>query len=141
MRFMPCMSSLQELIWSGVYSTAGRCSFRVLPGSKLHGRHLLDDAVRAYVFGAPVAAIAMCRAAYDMVRKEHYKRGELQNVVIHASREYDFINDKNIKELVKSANRVLHNYANNRRLNSRDDEIIINFLLTVKRLIKLAPKR
>ena len=34
--------------------------------------HLLDDAVRAYVSGAPAAAIALCRAALEMVLKRHY---------------------------------------------------------------------
>ena len=103
--------------------------------------NLLDDAVRTYVFGAPAAAIAMCRAAYDTVRKEHYGRGQLENVIVHASREYDFISDTNIKELVTRANRVMHNYANNRQLTSRDDQIIVNFLLTVKYLIEQAPRR
>ena len=33
---------------------------------------LLDDAIRAYVFGAPAAAIAMCRAILEMILKNHY---------------------------------------------------------------------
>jgi hypothetical protein len=103
--------------------------------------HLLDDAVRAYVFGAPAAAIAMCRAAYETVRKEHYRRGELENVLVHASREYDFVSKDNIKFLVDSANRVMHNYSNTQRLTKEDDRIIVNFLATVKFLIQRAPER
>ena len=38
--------------------------------------HLLDDAVRAYVSGAPAAAIALCRAALEMVLKRHYGHGQ-----------------------------------------------------------------
>lgn len=33
---------------------------------------LLDNAVRAYVCGAPAAAIAMCRSVLEMVVKDHY---------------------------------------------------------------------
>ena len=103
--------------------------------------YLLDDAVRAYVFGAPAAAIAMCRAAYETVRKEHYRRGELDDVLVHASQEYDFLSKDKIKFLVDSANRVMHNYSNTQRLTKEDDRIIVNFLATVKVLIQRAPRR
>ena len=33
---------------------------------------LLNDAIRAYVAGAPAASIAMCRACLEMVLREHY---------------------------------------------------------------------
>jgi hypothetical protein len=58
--------------------------------------HLLDDAMRAYVFGAPCTAIVMCRAALEMVFKKHYGRGQwenepLENLIVLASRKYDFV--------------------------------------------------
>ena len=57
---------------------------------------LLDDAMRAYVFGAPCTAIVMCRAALEMVFKKHYGRGQwenepLENLIVLASRKYDFV--------------------------------------------------
>jgi hypothetical protein len=97
--------------------------------------HLLDDAVRAYVFGAPAAAIAMCRAAYHMV-KRHYTHEELENVIVLASRRFDY----SIKQLVGRANEVMHNYDNRRRLTAEDDRIILNFLATVKFFVEQAPK-
>jgi len=74
---------------------------------------LLDDAVRAYVFGAPAAAIAMCRAALETVLKRHYGGGQweeekLGRLVVLASQRYDFVQEKRITPLVHKANRILH---------------------------------
>jgi len=107
---------------------------------------LLDDAVRAYVFGAPAAAIAMCRAALETVLRQHYGRGKwedekLGQLVVLASRQYDFVQEKRITPLVQKANRILHNYAKADRLSEQDDRTILNFLKTVKFLIQRAPKR
>jgi hypothetical protein len=48
-------------------------------GKKGSLQHLIDDAMRAYVFGVPCAAIAMCRAALEMVLKRYYGRGQWQD--------------------------------------------------------------
>lgn len=93
--------------------------------------HLLDDAVRAYVFGAPAAAIAMCRSALEMVLKRHYGRGQwedekLGRLVILASRRYDFVQEKWIVPLVQKANRIVHDYAQADRLSDEDDRVILN---------------
>ncbi|MGH7037390.1 MAG: hypothetical protein ACREE4_12325 [Stellaceae bacterium] len=108
--------------------------------------HLLDDAVRAYVFGAPAAAIAMCRAALETVLKRHYGHGQWENVklgqlVILASQQYDFIQEKRITSLVQKANRIVHGYDQVDRLSDEDDRAILNFLKTVKFLIQRAPER
>jgi hypothetical protein len=57
--------------------------------------HLLDDAVRAYVVGAPAAAILTCRAALETVLKGHYGHGQwedakLGKLVVLASQRYNF---------------------------------------------------
>jgi hypothetical protein len=106
--------------------------------------HLLDDAVRAYVFGAPAAAIAMCRSALEMVLKRHYGHGQwenakLGNLVFLASKQYDFIQKASLKPLVKQANRILHNYGQIERLSEEEDRAILLFLETVKFLIERAP--
>jgi hypothetical protein len=87
--------------------------------------HLLDDAVKAYVFGARAAAMAMCRAVHDMLRNEHYGPGELENVVAHASAKWDFISIEQITKYRRRANWVMHNYKNDDRLNDQDDRIIL----------------
>jgi hypothetical protein len=108
--------------------------------------HLLNDAVRAYVFGAPAAAIAMCRAALETVLKRHYGRGQWEDVklgrlVVLASQQYDFVQQNKITPLVDRANEILHNYTQEDRLSDDDERAILNFLKTVKFLIQRAPKR
>jgi hypothetical protein len=108
--------------------------------------HLLDDAVRAYVFGAPTAAVAICRAALEMVLKEHYGHGEwedykLGKLIILASQRYNFIQEKRIVPLVEKANRIVHDYSKSDHLSNEDDRTIVMFLKTVKFLIKRAPER
>lgn len=71
--------------------------------------HLLDDAVRAYVFGAPAAAIAMCRTALERVLKRHYGRGQwddekLVDLIDRASCKYPKIvqkKDQSISDIGK----------------------------------------
>jgi hypothetical protein len=106
--------------------------------------HLLDDAVRAYVFGAPAAALAMCRAALETVLKRHYGHGEweragLEKVVSLASKRHEFISESTITPLVRQSNRILHDYEKADRLSAEDDRTILIFLATVKSLIERAP--
>ncbi len=106
--------------------------------------HLLDDAVSAYVFGAPAAAIAMCRAALEMILKQHYGRGQwedakLGELISLASRRYEFIQEKRLTPLVRQANRIVHDYTKVDRLSDEDGRTILNFLKTVKFLIQRAP--
>jgi hypothetical protein len=106
--------------------------------------HLLDDAVRAYVFGAPAAAIAMCRSALEMVLKRHYGHGQWENaklgqLVFLASKQYDFIEKASLRRLVKQGNLILHNYSQIDRLSEQEDQTIRLFLETVKFLIQRAP--
>jgi hypothetical protein len=108
--------------------------------------HLLNDAVRAYVFGAPAAAVAMCRAALETVLKRHYGHDQWEDVklgqlVVLASQRYDFVQEKRITPLVQKANRILHDYAQADRISPDDDRTILNFLKTVKFLIQRAPER
>lgn len=103
--------------------------------------HLLDDAVRAYVFRARAAAMAICRAVHDMLRNEHYGPGELENVVAHASAEWASIKMEQIAKYRHRANWVMHNYRNDRPLDAEDDRIILNYLIALKYLVEHAPKR
>lgn len=126
--------------------------------SNQHGRekgsllHLLDDAVRAFVAGAPAAAIAMCRAALEIVLKKHYgldvtytkKNGDtrekpLGELIILASEKYDFFPQKRVRDLKDKANTIMHNYSEGMPLSNEDERTIIEFLRTVKFLIERAP--
>ena len=107
--------------------------------------HLLDDAVRAYVFGAPAAAIAMCRAALEMVLKQHYlpeqeNNSDLSDLIVLAERRYSFVQAAKIDPIRRTANRILHKYHMVNRLTEEDERTIVNFLKTVKFLIQRAPK-
>ena len=109
---------------------------------------LMNDAVRAYVFGAPAAAIAMCRAALEKVLKKHYGKGEwddptlklkLGEIIVLASQRYHFIQEGKLGKLTRSANTILHNYSKRERMSDQDDRTILEFLKTVKFLIQRAP--
>jgi hypothetical protein len=107
---------------------------------------LLNDAVRAYVCGAPAAAISMCRAVLEMVLKDHYGKNEwndprlkLGKIIVLASQKFDFIHEKRITRLAQNANEILHNYSRRIRMSEGDEKSILEFLKTVKFLIQRAP--
>lgn len=104
---------------------------------------LLNDAARAYVFGAPAASIAMCRAAMEMILRQHYVRGadkeDLETIIELAGRRFKFIERDRLNEYRKAANKVLHDYSRQTRISPEDDRLIREFLRTVKFLIEHAP--
>jgi hypothetical protein len=113
---------------------------------------LLSDAIRAYVAGAPAAAIAMCRAALELVLKELYlpddhtetnKKGELWDkplgkLIVLAEKRYDHLNKGELKPLAEKANEIVHRYSRRERLSAEDERTFIDFLTTVKTLIDRA---
>lgn len=127
--------------------------------SKQHGwpgsgsiYQLLDDAVRAYVFGAPAAAIAMCRAVLEMVLKDHYgivdrrtgrheREPRLGELIVLADAKYDFIQGDRLRRLSDRANTILHSFRTREPLSTADDQVIIEFMKTLKFLIQRAPEK
>jgi hypothetical protein len=102
--------------------------------------HLLDDAVRAYVCGAPAAAILPYRAALETVLRGHYGHGQWKDVklgklLVLASQRYYFVQGRKIQPFVRLANRIAHDYLEADRLSEEDDRTILNFLKTLKFLI------
>ncbi|MCH7932261.1 MAG: hypothetical protein IH906_08665 [Proteobacteria bacterium] len=93
--------------------------------------HLLNDAVRAYVFGVPLAAIVMCRAVCEMVHKKHYGRAkdEWSSLV----EELDLGQKKNL------ADTVIHNYAHRHKITEDDEKVILDYLESAKTVIERAP--
>ena len=108
--------------------------------------HLLDDAIRAYVFGAPAATLVLCRAAFEMILKQHYGDGEWEDPkeklakVMALANERGFIKREEIRPLIERADGILHRYAQEAVLSAEDERTILIFLGTLKSLIELAPK-
>jgi len=104
---------------------------------------LLDDAVRAYVAGAPAASIAMCRAALEMVLREHYVRPtgdmSLDNLIDLAARRFAFLDAARLHRHRKAANRIMHGYTAAKKLTAEDEELILDFFRNLKFLIQRAP--
>jgi hypothetical protein len=105
---------------------------------------LIDNAVRAYVCGAPAAAIAICRAALEMVLNDHYGKGQwgkvkLGKMIVLASQRFDFVHEGRLRRLTNNANSILHSYSKTVRMSEEDEETILEFMKTVKFLIQRAP--
>ena len=107
--------------------------------------NLLNDAVRAYVFGAPAAAFAICRAAFEMILKRHYGGGEWEDPreklakVVALANERGFIKRDEIKPLIDRADGILHRCAEEAVVSAEDERTILIFLATLKSLIEQAP--
>ena len=107
---------------------------------------LIDDAMKAYVFGARAAAIAMCRAALEDVLKRNYGKGAWDNfklgkiVAIAAPKYRRYVSQTRLSQLVQATNGILHNYGAISKDAVREDEIVLDYLLVVKSLIEHAPE-
>ena len=106
---------------------------------------LLDEAVRAYVAGAPAAAIAMCRAILEGVLRDHYLRGEvadkdsLHDVIEIAAARYRFLDKRKLHDLRKRANGILHDYGGSPALDAQDEKAILQVFKDLKFYIEKAP--
>jgi hypothetical protein len=104
---------------------------------------LLDDATKAYIFGLPAAAVAMCRAICERVLKEFYfgkdQNGEkLGNLAILAEKKYEQIKDIKLGQYIALANNVMHNYRGS-QFSDNELEVVRQFLETTKTLIEETP--
>jgi hypothetical protein len=114
---------------------------------------LLNDAIRAFVTGAPTAAIALCRSCVEILLKKHYlandhkretRKGKpadkpLKDLIILAERRYAVWNRAKMAPRLARANDILHNYSRVGRLDPKDDKIILDYLVTLRTLIAAAP--
>lgn len=137
-----------------IFFIPGHIVAKHTPAEKGGLYELLDNAIRAYVFGATLASVAMCRATLELVLKRHYRleyqykdeRGRtreegLGQLIVLAEAKYDFIQSGKLKPLTEWANVVLH--SSTRKSNTSVDEQfnLINFFKTIKFLIDRAPIR
>lgn len=106
---------------------------------------LFDEAVRAYIAGAPAAAVAMCRALLEMVLRDHYLRGpdgqggDLHGVINLAAARYDFLNASKLHQLRMNANDLLHNYSAQSVRSLDDEKTVLAFFRDLKFYIEKAP--
>ena len=114
--------------------------------------HLLDNAIRAYVCGAPAAAIAMCRSVLEMVVKDHYitdskdriwtdKSGNerekgLGDLIVLAEKRYQSLRPLKLVGLKNAGDEILHRYSRREPLSASDEAAIIDYMRTLKTLIQ-----
>lgn len=107
---------------------------------------LLEDAIRAYVAGAPGASIAMCRAVLERLLREHYlpmapeERTSLTEIIEQAGKTGHF--PKQMRDaawqLKNLADAVLHRAG---QATARDEEKLIAAFGHLKHWIESAPDR
>ena len=113
---------------------------------------LLNDAIKAFVAGAPAASIAMCRAVLEIILKQHYvtdhtyktRDGKerdlgLKDLIIYASERFDFIQRKRTDRLRVAGDAILHNLSTGRKITNEEEETILDFFKTIAFLIERAP--
>jgi hypothetical protein len=126
--------------------------------SDKHGREkgslndLLDNAVRAYVCGAPAAAIAMCRAILEIVLTVHYlpddlyetdrnggkHKKKLGKLIVAAEKRYEFLRPLKCGNLKEKGDEILHRYRGDESLSMADEIAIVGYMRTLKALIQRA---
>lgn len=116
-------------------------------GSSTHDGivELLDDATKAYVFGLPAAAVAMCRAVCERVLKEFYfgddeRENTLGTLAFLAEQKYENIKQMKLRRYIRLANAVMHSYQGG-QLSDNELEVVRQFLETTKALIEGASKK
>jgi hypothetical protein len=113
---------------------------------------LLDNAIRAYVFGATLASVAMCRAALELLLKQHYRlefqyrdpQGRIRDeglgqLIFLAEKKYQFIQSGKLRPLVDWANGILHSSSRQNTALPAQERTLIDFFKTIKFLIDRAP--
>jgi hypothetical protein len=86
----------------------------------------------------------MCRAALEMVLKEHYGKGKwddckLGKIIVLAGQRFNFVDESRLRRLTNGANGILHKYSKHGGMSDQDEKTILEFLKTVKFLIQRAP--
>jgi len=109
---------------------------------------LLDQAMRAYVFGLPEAAMAMCRAVCELVLRRLYtnaggdgaEKKTLGDLIVIAERKFKKLRQLGLRSHRNNANSILHEYRANQRPSAQRNEQVLSFLTTLRTLIEMGPK-
>lgn len=107
---------------------------------------LLNDAIRSYVVGAPASAVAMCRAALEMVLRDYYladqtleERVTLDKIINLAVARYKFLDKEKLRSMKGDGNKILHNYTRHRALLDEDEEKLVTLFDDLRHWIEKAP--
>ena len=114
---------------------------------------LLNDAIRAYVCGAPAAALALCRPVVEMLLKKHYLTSEeyrdptrpkrdkpLKTLVALAEKRFVSWRNERLYPRIRRVNNLLHDYSRMAPLDPRDGQFILDFIVSLKRLTEKVPQ-
>lgn len=110
---------------------------------------LLNDAIRAYVFGVPTAAIVMCRTVYEEFLKKHLgleipknKKGyypPLAKIIVLAEKKFEWIGPLELGQKTEYVNGILHAYDRATEITVAEEKIVLDYLKAVKTLLGQAP--
>jgi hypothetical protein len=104
----------------------------------------LKDVRKAYVAGADLAAIAMCRAITEILLKHHFRQGDesMEKIIKRLIQTYPQLAKFNIKEKIDVANFLLHfNSKLDIESNNQAQLTVRNWIEPIQILIDLAPER
>lgn len=100
---------------------------------------LYSEAVKSYAFGCKIASVAMCRALMEHILKTNYKIAgdSLENIIALAEKRFPQLKKLSMQRKRKLANNMIHNYGDGEDI---EDRAVIEYLRTIKYLVKNAPK-
>jgi hypothetical protein len=103
---------------------------------------MLNEAMRAYVFGAPLASLALCRSLTEVLLKQHYLPGQdddLVDLIRLAEDNCYWLKHENLQSKRLLANAIIHRDFQKGSLSGDEDDTALNWLATLKLMIERAP--
>src|SRR5207248_8484940 len=106
----------------------------------------LNDVRHAYVVGADLAAIAMCRACTEILMRRHYSRDEKMELTplvkqTQQKREFMHLRQHNLVSKIDDANKLLHFNQQDIRTKDRERVLIRDCVTALQDMIARAPQR
>jgi len=104
----------------------------------------LNNVRLAYMIGADLAAIAMCRAATEILMREHYNRDDTTKLTpliksTQAKREFTFLRPYNLVAKVNESNNILHFNRDDINHRDRSAALIMEWVTALQAMIVRAP--
>ena len=104
----------------------------------------LDNVRNAYLFGADLAAIAMCRATTEMLLRNHYSKDEKSRLTalterIQSQPSFVFLRPFNLVSKIREANRLLHVERTDIEVKEHSKALIREWVAALKEMIVRAP--
>lgn len=106
----------------------------------------LNDVRLAYIIGANLAAIAMCRACTEILIRIHYNRDDRTDLtpLIKSTltrRDFAHLKAHNLVAKVREANDLLHFNAQNIATKERERTLVRDWVRSLEEMIARAPRR